>query len=83
MLKTYISQSYELAEQRDLYERTDDQTAKFALAEVLQTMAHFIRLEAVEGKTDMPKSIRVQVVKEGWDLQVLLWPEKEGKDAVS
>lgn len=76
MLRTYISECFDLSEQADLYEWSEAQVQKLALANVLDKMAHFIRKEAFDGETDMPRAIRVAIIKQGWDLQVELWPEK-------
>lgn len=79
MLRAYASECYELDEQIDLYERTEAQVRKLALADALHKMADLIRGEAYRGEVDMPKMIHVAVEKRNMDLQVVLTPDRSGK----
>lgn len=83
MLRAYTSACYALDEQVHKYERTEEQVNKLALANALYLMANFVRNEAYRGEVDMPTSIRIEIIKQYYDVQVRLWPEGEKRDAVS
>lgn len=62
---------------------SDEQLIKWAFGEVLEYMGLRMKGEALRDQVDMPTSIRVEIIKQGWDILVCLYPEKETEDAIS
>ena len=79
MRKVYMSSSYALDVEK-LKGKTEEQANKEALGEVLRRMGLSFQLQAARGETEIPQMIRVEVIKELWDIHVRLHTEGAKRD---
>lgn len=72
ILLIHQSSSYEL----DKDDISQDQLVQYALGEVLQGVGLRFQLAAQKNEIRIPDNIRVEIIVQGWDLQVRLHLEK-------
>lgn len=79
MFKAWVSDTYEMV--APYTEQSKNQILQMALGQALMSLGRSYSLAAARGDIDIPKTIQVEVVEKGWDLQVILY--MEGADVLS